>query len=678
MNYTHSISIREVVPFNGASNFAENFTFPFSSVKNNYEPNTLWGNIQNPYPTNKWWMNFALEGGDEPIGCLPYIATASIEGVSFFYPQPSVSNTSVTLSTMSEWDVGSREGFLSRQVSSFDDMTMIYSWTSKENSLQGMSTPLVKGSPYFTIKYNDSTPLFKYNNAAFTSATHNLSKTSFKFTFKNGRIWGIYATSPINIFFTETGELISDQTYSGYIRFAYFPDKDKYEEYNKILEDHKYAVPVGANISFSDDKITHNYRLASTNPKRELLMLCLPHHLTLLKNINSPCDLSGYVTLKGKMTPVVANTWSLVFDNPNKIDFKYSKSIPEEKKAEILQALNDDIKHEDPINQSTSVYFRGKELSRMARLALIANEVGDTGLQNTVLDNLKENIEYWLDSKIKNPLKFDETWGGICSSDSLANADADFGNSRYNDHHFHYGYFIYSASVLIKLSPDGNSWYNKYKPSLDALVGDYASLNNNPLFTTFRHMDFYDGHSWASGLYVFGLNRNQESVSEAVNAYYAAYLFALATNDTTSASKYNLLLSSEIISAQYYFQSQPDSGVYDNTFAQNYIVGILWETSAQYTTWFGNNPEFIYGIQMLPFTPISFSLFDKTWLHAAWPTIKTRTLISGREIEDGWKGFMLMAGSIVEKDKLISQIRSLKGYDNGNSKTNALWWASVC
>jgi endo-1,3(4)-beta-glucanase len=33
------------------------------------------------------------------------------------------------------------------------------------------------------------------------------------------------------------------------------------------------------------------------------------------------------------------------------------------------------------------------------------------------------------------------------------------------------------------------------------------------------------------------------------------------------------------------------------------VVGVLWSTKVDHTPFFGDNTEYIYGIQMLPFTP---------------------------------------------------------------------------
>ena len=44
-------------------------------------------------------------------------------------------------------------------------------------------------------------------------------------------------------------------------------------------------------------------------------------------------------------------------------------------------------------------------------------------------------------------------------------------------------------------------------------------------FPVTRHKDWYRGHSWAGGLPLFIAGRNQESSSEAINAYEGVSLF---------------------------------------------------------------------------------------------------------------------------------------------------------
>jgi len=65
-------------------------------------------------------------------------------------------------------------------------------------------------------------------------------------------------------------------------------------------------------------------------------------------------------------------------------------------------------------------------------------------------------------------------WGGVVSTASYVTGDsgADFGNTYYNDHHFHYGYFIYTAAVIGTLDP---TWLAANQDYVNALVRDIAN-----------------------------------------------------------------------------------------------------------------------------------------------------------------------------------------------------------
>jgi Glycosyl hydrolase family 81 C-terminal domain len=64
--------------------------------------------------------------------------------------------------------------------------------------------------------------------------------------------------------------------------------------------------------------------------------------------------------------------------------------------------------------------------------------------------------------------------------------------------------------------------------------------------TTQPLQDFFDGHSWASGLFSQANGKSQESSSEAVNAYYAVYLMGLATGNAETRDWGRILLASEV------------------------------------------------------------------------------------------------------------------------------------
>ena len=64
------------------------------------------------------------------------------------------------------------------------------------------------------------------------------------------------------------------------------------------------------------------------------------------------------------------------------------------------------------------------------------------------------------------------------------------------------------------------------------LIRDIANPSDaDPLYPPMRHKDWFVGHSWAGGLFPSASGRNQESTSEAVNAWYAIALFGDAIGD---------------------------------------------------------------------------------------------------------------------------------------------------
>lgn len=79
------------------------------------------------------------------------------------------------------------------------------------------------------------------------------------------------------------------------------------------------------------------------------------------------------------------------------------------------------------------------------------------------------------------------------------NSGADFGNTYYNDHHFHYGYFIYCAAVIGHIDP---TWIPANKDYVNTLVRDIANPSvQDKFFPVSRMFDWYHGHSWAHGLF---------------------------------------------------------------------------------------------------------------------------------------------------------------------------------
>lgn len=87
------------------------------------------------------------------------------------------------------------------------------------------------------------------------------------------------------------------------------------------------------------------------------------------------------------------------------------------------------------------------------------------------------------------------------SSATYATGDAgvDFGNTYYNDHHFHYGYHILAAAMIGYMDPE---WAKANADYVNTLARDIANPSSeDKVFPMWRNFDWYHGHSWAHGLY---------------------------------------------------------------------------------------------------------------------------------------------------------------------------------
>lgn len=195
--------------------------------------------------------------------------------------------------------------------------------------------------------------------------------------------------------------------------------------------------------------------------------------------------------------------------------------------------------------------------------------------------------------------------------------------------------------MLGRRSPHFISQYGSY---IDAIFYDVAHNSNaiikndkkdDSFFPFARHKAWFDGHSYASGLFPFADGKSQESSSEATNCYYGAYLWSkVRWGGSTDGSKLvnfaRLLLATELTGAKTYWHMVPqlESGVqsagsrrllnswqpphaYNSMFEQNYMVGNLGMTDVTCTTWFGTETIYVHLINFMPVTAITSELFDK-------------------------------------------------------------------
>jgi endoglucanase Acf2 len=141
---------------------------------------------------------------------------------------------------------------------------------------------------------------------------------------------------------------------------------------------------------------------------------------------------------------------------------------------------------------------------------------------------------------------------------------------------------------------------------MDLLAADLAARSgtDDGPFPTARLYDPYFSHSWASGFSPFADGNNQESSSEAVNAWNGLALWAQATKDPALETEARWMLSGETASALAYWVA-PD--LHDPAFAgfDHDMVSLNWGAKRDFATWFSPDPNAVVAIQLVPMGPVS-------------------------------------------------------------------------
>lgn len=261
-------------------------------------------------------------------------------------------------------------------------------------------------------------------------------------------------------------------------------------------------------------------------------------------------------------------------------------------------------------NTHKDTYWTGKMLGRAAELAAIARDHDMVAEADQLIDWLKREMEDWFRADTSGELDsskyfvYDQDWNTL-----LGFNESFFAHQQLNDHHFHYGYFVRAAAEVCRVEPDWCS-ARQYGPMVELLIRDYAAGRDDPLFPYLRNFDPAYGFSWASGNANFVLGNNNESTSEAANAYGAIILYGLITGQQALVDRGIYLHASSTATYWEYWNNidrHTGKGAdYDN-FPPEYTkptTSIIWGNGHVFTTWFSEAYAHILGIQGLPLSPL--------------------------------------------------------------------------
>jgi endo-1,3(4)-beta-glucanase len=523
--------------------------------------------------------------------------------------------------------------------------------------------PLVNGMAFTTGVYTGLTPYLQTVGRAITSYAKYTASTStkYKISFNDGTTWLIYAfpSSGNSFSFSQNGNsLVGNGKFTGYIQIAKIPVGDTTSE--SVYDTYSGNYVTGMKLFGSTTSITGTYGYQYTiagKSSSSVLHFALPHHMASFDSTTQKTATGIYLqsTTMGRMRAYTAAKWTMIESLPNDIRFLPGGTSINAFSNKALSAIRSAASADVQIDVSSqtnldSQYFAGKALAKYAEICLVANDLlKDSSLTATCVAKLKTAIAVFANNKQSVPLAYETSWKGLVSTAGFSDAGADFGNTYYNDHHYHYGYFVHAAAILAHIDP---TWLTTANVAyVNALIRDVANpSDSDPYFPVSRSFDWFVGHSWSKGIFASADGKDEESGSEDYNFAYAMKLWGIVTKNAAIHARGNIMLAvlkrylisylQKLIfrSMNLYMLMSQDNTVQPAPFVPNFVTGILFMNKADYTTYFGTNTEYKHGIQMIPLTPISSFIRSKSFVAAEW-SAKLKSIVGS--INSGWRGILM-------------------------------------
>lgn len=546
---------------------------------------------------------------------------------------------------------------------------------------------IAHGSPYTYFNFTGCNP-----NISFNSIPEITQKGNTLIVKANGNYYGFFAPTGSTWSEIGTGSITCNlPAGKRYFSLALLPSKDAFEYY----KERAYAFIVNTEVQWDyydeDSSVVTNYKFtteAKEGTNRDTIFALYPHQWRDNTFI-SPMSYT-YESIRGLMKTVSGQgfqtkyTYNGMLPNMPGLDSSDTAGI------EKLKRMVDDFESNKIAftveNSGFDTYWTGKTLNELSQVLPIAEQVGDTVASEKIIAAIKVKLEdfftaesnekVFYDSNEKNNLfYYNNNWG------ALIGYDASYGSqNELNDHHFHYGYFIYAASQIALRDREWAKESN-WGTMVKLLIKDIANCNRkDSRFPFLRNFDPYAGHSWASGHAKFVDGNNQESSSEAINAWAGIIQWGEATGDSTLRDLGIYLYTTEIKALNNYWFD-----IYGDTRDSQYVnvdTSMIWGSKNVHTTWWTNDPIQVHGINWLPITGASLYLgtdpeyvkknYDSVWRE--WDNwLKIRPGDQNGDLKL-WHDIMCSYYALYDPQEAISKWDEKAAPESGESTVHTYHW----
>ncbi|MBT5268086.1 MAG: hypothetical protein HOL70_01400, partial [Candidatus Marinimicrobia bacterium] len=415
----------------------------------------------------------------------------------------------------------------------------------------------------------------------------------------SGKHYGVFA--PTGSSWSGSTTLESSLNGQDYLSVALLPDTEL--ETLELFRSHAYAFVTDSQVEWSYTEgnaqlqTTYTYETTLMDDhitNSEETLTALYRHQWL--NTSNPMTGHIYHSPRGEMRLFEGNTFNT--------ELKFSGILPalpdlgDYNRTILLGHLQTAASNELGVGPT---YENGKDMASFSNLIYIADQLGADTERDYFLAQLKFRLEAWFTAGGEQEYAYLNGWDVLTGYPSGYGAD-----NQVNDHHFHAAYAIMSAAAVARYD---SVWASQdhWGGMVNLLIRDANSWDrNDDMFPFLRSYDAYAGHSWAAGHGDFAEGNNQESSSESMNFAAAAFLWGEATGQNDIRDLGIFLHTNETAAVeQYWFD------VDNINFPQAYphvAIGMVWGGKGVHSTWFGADPEFIHGINILPITSASLYL----------------------------------------------------------------------
>ncbi|MBW0523588.1 hypothetical protein O181_063303 [Austropuccinia psidii MF-1] len=551
--------------------------------------------------------------------------------------------------------------------------------------------PISRGSAFITALYESLTPMISSGHAIVSLECLNAGNEHQLFGFRKHRIrysdgstWLIYSHPdqpqgpPLEFQKISSTDIAHKSLWFGIIQVVTMSEyyaRPVGDNSHRLNEEVVYDQGVGVWVktaTISSGPINsglYSFNWHTAGPRstvHEPLVFALPHHIEAMSSeaiVKPEIRLNSRVT--GEMCLCKARAWTFNENLEPLTNYGIAPCTAGNRTSPfelsklgllgqvLVKELETGFENEADLD---SYYFSGKKLAKQALQCLSAScllKRPDLAVR-CVEKTKKSFLRFFYNHQKAAPLVYETTWKGIISSSMFRswNKGDDFGNGIYNDHHFHFGYFIYTAAVLVYHDP-------KLLHLIKHYVNDLIRDINNPdetdsYFPLFRNFDWFLGHSLATGLESALDGKNQESCSEDANFLYSLKVWGEVSHNSSLKALADLQLSILKRSINNYYYMQDSNTNSPVQFTRNRVAGILFENKVDYTTFFSNEKDAIHMIQAIPITPItpffrSPKFIWQEWNHTGPPNSHNNHICQiATKLTNGYQTLLLTQYGIVD------------------------------